>query len=163
MRNILSRVPRGQAEMVAAFIRTNFAQPNADAARRQHREVATRLERSLPKAAAVLADAEDDVTAYAAPPPASLAQDVVNEPAGTGHQGDCTAHRRRPRDPQRRRGAATARCDTRQAARRVADIKPPSPHHEQRRHSRPRAGNHAQIQSCLRERPSSSASPKHIT
>lgn len=65
MRNILSHVPRGQAEMVAAFVRTIFAQPDADAARRQLREVATRLERSLPKAAGVLADAEDDVTAYA--------------------------------------------------------------------------------------------------
>jgi len=68
MRNILSNVPRGHAEMVAAFVRTIFAQPNAEQARRQLREVATRLERSLPKAAAVLADAEDDVTAYAALP-----------------------------------------------------------------------------------------------
>ena len=50
--------------MVAAFVRTIFAQPDADAARRQLREVATRLKRSLPKAAGVLADAEDDVTAY---------------------------------------------------------------------------------------------------
>jgi putative transposase len=65
LRNILSHVPRGQAEMVAAFVRTIFAQPDADTARRQLREVAARLERSLPKAAAVLADAEDDVTAYA--------------------------------------------------------------------------------------------------
>jgi transposase-like protein len=40
-------------------------EPNAEQARRQLREVATRLERSLPKAAVVLADAEDDVTAYA--------------------------------------------------------------------------------------------------
>jgi putative transposase len=68
VRNILSHVPRGQAEMVAAFVRTIFAQPNAEQARRQLREVATRLERSLPKAAAVLADAEGDVTVYAAFP-----------------------------------------------------------------------------------------------
>jgi putative transposase len=68
LRNVLAHVPRGQAEMVAAFVRTIFAQPNAEQARRQLREVATRLERSLPKAAAVLADAEDDVTAYAAFP-----------------------------------------------------------------------------------------------
>ena len=51
--------------MGAAFVRTIFAQPDADAARRQLREAATRLERSLPKAAAVLADAEDQMTAYA--------------------------------------------------------------------------------------------------
>jgi hypothetical protein len=54
--------------MVAAFVRTIFAQPDTDAAYRQLREVATRLERSLPKAAAALADAEDDVTTYAAFP-----------------------------------------------------------------------------------------------
>jgi putative transposase len=65
VRNILSHVPRGQAEMVAAFVHTIFAQPNAEQARHQLHEVATRLERSLPKAAAVPADAEDDVTAYA--------------------------------------------------------------------------------------------------
>jgi putative transposase len=65
LRNILAHVPRGQADMVAAFVRTIFAQPDADAARRQLREVATRLERLLPKAAAVLANAEDDITAYA--------------------------------------------------------------------------------------------------
>jgi transposase-like protein len=65
LRNILSDVPRGQAEMVAAIVRTIFAQPNAEQARRQFREVATRLERSLPKAVVVLADAEDDVTAHA--------------------------------------------------------------------------------------------------
>jgi putative transposase len=65
LRNVLAHVPRGQAEMVAAFVRTVSAQPNAEQARRQLREVATRLERSLPKSAAVLADAEDDVTAYA--------------------------------------------------------------------------------------------------
>lgn len=62
---VLAHVSRGQAEMVAAFVRTIFAKPDAEQARRQLREVATRLESSLPKAAAVLADAEDDVTAYA--------------------------------------------------------------------------------------------------
>jgi putative transposase len=35
MRNILSHVPREQAEMVAAFVRTIFAQPDAEFARRQ--------------------------------------------------------------------------------------------------------------------------------
>ena len=65
MRNIHAHVPRGQAEMVAAFVRTIFAQPNAEQTRRQLNEIVTHLETSLPKAAAVLADAEDDVTAYA--------------------------------------------------------------------------------------------------
>ncbi len=30
MPNILAHVPRGQADMVAAFVRTIFAQPNAE-------------------------------------------------------------------------------------------------------------------------------------
>jgi putative transposase len=54
--------------MVAALVRTILAQTDAEQERRQLREVATRLKRSLPKAAAVLADAEDDVTAYATLP-----------------------------------------------------------------------------------------------
>ena len=37
LRNVLAHVPRGQAEMVAAFVRTIFAQPNAEQARRQLR------------------------------------------------------------------------------------------------------------------------------
>ncbi len=65
MRNLLATVPKGQAEMVAALIRTIFAQPNADKTRSQLRQVATSLERNFPKAAALLADAEHDVTAYA--------------------------------------------------------------------------------------------------
>lgn len=60
-----AHVPRGQAELVAAFVRAMFAQPAADAARRQLRGVATRLERTLLKAATVISDAEYDVTAYA--------------------------------------------------------------------------------------------------
>lgn len=68
IRNILSHVPRGQAERIAASVRTIVAQPNADAARRQLREVATRLKRSLTRATAMLAHAWDDVTAYASFP-----------------------------------------------------------------------------------------------
>lgn len=77
VRTFLSHVSRGQAEVGAAFSRTILAQSDADAACRQLREDAARLERSLPNAAAVLAEAGDDVTAYAVPP-ASLA-DLVDE------------------------------------------------------------------------------------
>lgn len=48
--------------MVAAFVRTDFAQPDAQAARRQPREIANRLKPSLPKADGVLADEEDSGT-----------------------------------------------------------------------------------------------------
>ena len=59
---------RGQTEMVAAFDRTIFAQPDTDAARRHLRGVGTSLERSLRKDSALLADAEDDVTDHATLP-----------------------------------------------------------------------------------------------
>jgi hypothetical protein len=49
----------------AVFVRTMFAQPDVDSVGHHLREVEARLERSLPKAAAVIAHAEDDVTAYA--------------------------------------------------------------------------------------------------
>jgi hypothetical protein len=49
--------------MVAALVRTVLGQPDTDAARRQFCEITTHLERSLANAAAVLADAEDEVTA----------------------------------------------------------------------------------------------------
>jgi putative transposase len=68
MRNLLATVPKGQAEMVAALIRTIFAQTNADKTRAQLRQVATSLERNFGKAAALLLDAEHDVTAYASFP-----------------------------------------------------------------------------------------------
>jgi putative transposase len=65
MRNLLATVPKGQAEMVAALIRTIFAQTNADKTRAQLRQVATSLEHNFPKAAELLLAAEHDVTAYA--------------------------------------------------------------------------------------------------
>lgn len=68
MRNLLATVPKGQAEMVAALVRTIFAQTGAEATRTQLRQVAASLERNFGKAAELLADAEHDVTAYASFP-----------------------------------------------------------------------------------------------
>ena len=68
MRNLLATVPKGQAEMVAALVRTIFAQTGAEATRTQLRQVAGSLERNFAKAAELLADAEHDVTAYASFP-----------------------------------------------------------------------------------------------
>jgi putative transposase len=65
MRNLLATVPKGQAEMVAALVRMIFAQTDATATRTQLREVVGHLESRFPKAAALLAEAEHDVTAYA--------------------------------------------------------------------------------------------------
>jgi transposase-like protein len=68
MRNVLARVPRANAEMVAATIRTIFAQPSAGACRAQLHEVVRILEPQFPKAAAILDGAEVDVLTHTAFP-----------------------------------------------------------------------------------------------
>jgi len=68
MRNILAAVPAASKEMVAATVRTVFAQSDGTATRAQLREVVGILEPQFPKAAAVLENAEADVTAYTAFP-----------------------------------------------------------------------------------------------
>ncbi len=68
LRDVLTQVPRHAAAMVAAFVRTIFAQPDEPSARAQLHAVVERLEPSFPKAAAILAGAEDDVLAYLACP-----------------------------------------------------------------------------------------------
>ncbi|HEY9558022.1 MAG TPA: IS256 family transposase [Acidimicrobiales bacterium] len=68
MRNILAAVPSASKEMVAATVRTVFAQNTLDATRAQLREVVGILEPRFSKAAAILEAAETDVTAYAAFP-----------------------------------------------------------------------------------------------
>src|SRR5665213_520948 len=64
MRNVLSHVPKASAEMVAATVRTIFAQPDAASTRAHLRVVADTLRERFEKAAAVLDAAEHDVTAY---------------------------------------------------------------------------------------------------
>ena len=57
LRNVLARVPKGNAEMVAAAIRTIFAQPDAEHVRSQLEMVATMLGRQFPAVEAMLRDA----------------------------------------------------------------------------------------------------------
>lgn len=65
MRNLLAHVPKSHKEMIAATVRTIFAQPDPETTRTQLRQVVDMLELRYPKAAELLADAETDVTAYA--------------------------------------------------------------------------------------------------
>jgi putative transposase len=65
MRNVLARVPKGQAEMVAAAIRTIFAQPTGPLVRAQVETVALMLEPQLPAVATMLRDAKEQITAFA--------------------------------------------------------------------------------------------------
>ena len=57
MRNVLARVPRGSAEMVAAAVRTIFAQPDAAAVAEQLETIAEKLGRQFPVVASMLRDA----------------------------------------------------------------------------------------------------------
>jgi putative transposase len=65
MRNALAKVSKGHAEMVAATIRTIFAQPTGDEARRHVEVVADMLAKQFPAVAQLLLDAKEDLTAFA--------------------------------------------------------------------------------------------------
>ena len=65
MRNVLSKVPKASAEMVAAAIRTIFAQPDPTHVRSQLDEVARMLDDKFPNVATMLRDAAEDLLAFA--------------------------------------------------------------------------------------------------
>jgi transposase-like protein len=68
MRNALAKVPRAQAQMVAAAIRTIFAQADRSHVRTQLSEVAGTLRRQFPDVADKLEDAGEDLIAFSAFP-----------------------------------------------------------------------------------------------
>jgi putative transposase len=70
VRNALALAPKGAHAMVAATIRTAFAQPDAASTREQWRRVADGFRDRFPRLAALLDAAEADVLAYLAFPPA---------------------------------------------------------------------------------------------
>jgi putative transposase len=64
MRNLLAHIPQGDKSLVAATVRTIFAQPSREAARGQVDQVAHMLDQHWPKAATLLRAAETDILAY---------------------------------------------------------------------------------------------------
>lgn len=80
MRNLMTHIPKSHKQMIGATIRTIFVQPDADSARTQLRQVVSMLEVRYPKAAELLADAEHDVTAYAAFPQAHWSKIASTNP-----------------------------------------------------------------------------------
>ena len=68
LRNVLARIQKGRAEMVLALIRTIWAQPDPAAVREQLDAVADKLAAGFPAVAAMLREAREDVTAFAAFP-----------------------------------------------------------------------------------------------
>ncbi len=65
LRNALAKVNKGHAEMVAATVRTIFAQPTPDSVRAHVEEVADTLAGRFPAVAELLRDAKADLTAFA--------------------------------------------------------------------------------------------------
>jgi transposase-like protein len=80
MRDALGLVPKSAQQMVAATIRTVFAQPDAGAAREQWRRVADTFRARYARLAEMLDAAEADVLAYAKFPPAHWHQVWSNNP-----------------------------------------------------------------------------------
>src|SRR5665213_1617926 len=64
MRNALAYAGKTQRRIVSAWVGTAFAQDDAQAARKQWREVADQARPRVPKLAALMDDAETDVLAY---------------------------------------------------------------------------------------------------
>ena len=64
-RTLLAAVPTGHGDMVAAAVRTIFAQPDAGSVRRQLDVIAGMLGRQFPKVETLLRDAACDITAFA--------------------------------------------------------------------------------------------------
>jgi putative transposase len=64
LRNVLARVPKGSAELVAAVIRTIFAQPDATHVHDQLDVIAGMLGRQFPKLETMLRDATEELLAF---------------------------------------------------------------------------------------------------
>ena len=64
MRNVLAKVPKASADMVAAAIRTIFAQPDPAHVRAQLAEIVTTLRPQFADVATMLADAAEDLLAF---------------------------------------------------------------------------------------------------
>ena len=80
MRNLLSRVPRSAQALVASFVRTIFAQPDAASTRRQHASVVAELRSRFPKAADLLEESREDLLAFTAFAPDHWRQIWSNNP-----------------------------------------------------------------------------------
>jgi putative transposase len=117
LRNVLSRIQKGRADMVLALVRTIWAQPDAEAVREQLDAVADKLAPGFPGVAGMLREARED--GVRGLPVRPLEEDLEHQPARAGEQGG-QAPERRGRDlPQRGGGPAPGRGRPARGARRV--------------------------------------------
>lgn len=109
-RNVLAKVPKGSADMVAAALRTVFLHPTAAEIDAAWDRCVETLEPRFPKVAELMRAREGRRARVLRLPGRALAKSVVEQPARTGEQGNQAAlqrradlPRRRLRDPPRRR------------------------------------------------------------
>jgi putative transposase len=137
LRNVLAQVPKGSAEMVAAAIRTIFAQPNPDMVADQLDVIAGMLGRQSAKVETMLRDAADDLLAFTSFPPGHWKKIWSTNPLS--EQRSQTPHRRRRGLPQPRSPATAGRSGPGRSPRRMANHRPPLPlrsHHGPTHHTR---------------------------
>jgi len=91
MRNALTKVSKGHAEMVAATIRTIFAQPSGPKVREQLDSVARLPRGEFPAVADLLLDAKPDLTAFADFPLAHWQKIWSTNPLSSGSTGRSSA------------------------------------------------------------------------
>ena len=121
MRNVLAVVPKGNQEMVAAAIRTIFAQPDAEHVHEQFEVIAAMLGKQLPKVEQMLRGAKDDLLAFTGFPVSHWRkEDLVDQPARAAEQGGQAPHRRRRGLPQPASPAPTRRRRAGRGPRRMA-------------------------------------------
>jgi len=80
MRNLLAKVPKSAAGLVATLVRSIFAQPTSKEVWAQHERVANELEHRFPVAAEVLREATEDILAFTTFPESVWRQIWSNNP-----------------------------------------------------------------------------------
>ncbi len=151
LRNVFGVIPKDAAEMVAATIRTIFAQPDQDAVRNQLDTVADMLGAQFPRSSRC-SWTPGRPHRLRGLPGTALEEDSVHEPAGADQPRDQTPRRCRPGLPQRRRSPPTGHRRALRDARRVDRLPPPLPTRRQHgpdlphrsRRKRPRTPQHHQ-------------------
>jgi len=80
IRNLLTRVPKAAHGIVATYVRTIFAQPDAESVRAQHARTVEHLRGRFTKAAEMLAEAAEELLAFTAFPKEQWRQIWSNNP-----------------------------------------------------------------------------------
>ena len=103
MRNVLAKIPKASGEMVAAAIRTIFAQPDATHVEAQFDEITTMPKGQFPVVADMLTDARADLLAFTSFPVLHWKKIWSTNLARAPQQRDQTPNQRRGYLPQRSR------------------------------------------------------------